>query len=56
MIDQGPKFAAWSNENLADFAASAYKKLQEQSDVIEHLRQDNKDLQRLLRECLKGSK
>jgi len=33
-----PNFAAWSNENLANFAADAYIRMQEQADQIERLR------------------
>jgi hypothetical protein len=35
-----PNFAAWSNENLANFAKDAYLKMQEQQDVIEALKND----------------
>lgn len=38
-----PNFAAWSIENLADFAAQAYRKMQEQNDRIEQLQADYKD-------------
>ena len=38
-----PNFAAWSNENLANFAADAYRKLQQQHDRIEQLQADYKD-------------
>lgn len=38
-----PNFAAWSNENLASFAAEAYAKMQEQQDYIEQLQNDLKD-------------
>jgi hypothetical protein len=38
-----PNFAAWSNENLAKFAAEAYLKMQEQQDYIMQLQGDFKD-------------
>jgi hypothetical protein len=38
-----PNFAAWSNENLAQFAADSYRKMQEQHDQIEQLQGDLKD-------------
>lgn len=38
-----PNFAAWSMENLADFASQAYRKMQEQNDRIEQLQADYKD-------------
>lgn len=37
-----PNFAAWSNENLAKFAADAYIRMQEQQEEIEHLKLDAK--------------
>jgi hypothetical protein len=38
-----PNFAAWSNENLAQFAYESYRKMQEQHDHIEQLQGDLKD-------------
>jgi len=38
-----PNFAAWSNENLAQFAQESYRKMQEQHDHIEQLQGDLKD-------------
>lgn len=38
-----PNFPAWSNENLAKFAAEAYRKMQQQQDQIEQLQGDFKD-------------
>lgn len=38
-----PNFATWTNENLAQFAAEAYKQMQHQQETIEQLRQDWKD-------------
>jgi hypothetical protein len=38
-----PNFAAWSNENLAQFAGEAYLKMQEQQDYIMQLPGDFKD-------------
>ena len=48
MNDQ-PNFAAWTNENLAKFAADAYKRLQEQQDALEQLRGDLKDAMKEIR-------
>ena len=45
-----PNFAAWSNENLAKFAADAYDKIKEQEEVIEHLRLDVKDAMKQVRQ------
>ena len=42
-MDDIPNFAAWSNENLAKFAAEAYLKMQEQQDYIMQLQGDFKD-------------
>lgn len=48
-MNQGPNFAAWSNENLANFAFEAYLRLQTQQDTIEQLRGDLKDAMQLVR-------
>jgi hypothetical protein len=37
-----PNFAAWSNENLANFAAEAYIRMQEMQEENEHLKLDAK--------------
>jgi len=37
-----PNFAAWSNENLANFAAEAYMRMQELQEENEHLKLDAK--------------
>ena len=37
-----PNFAAWSNKNLADFAAEAYIRMQEMQEENEHLKLDAK--------------
>jgi hypothetical protein len=37
-----PNFAAWSNENLANFAAEAYIRMQELQEENEHLKLDAK--------------
>jgi hypothetical protein len=42
-MDDIPNFAAWSNENLAQFAYESYRKMQEQHDHIEQLQGDLKD-------------
>lgn len=33
-----PTFATWSHENLVHFATEAYLKLQDQHELIQHLR------------------
>ena len=52
-----PNFAAWSNENLANFAAEAYVRMQEQEWAIEQCQRDLKDamveIRRLLWEASK---
>lgn len=42
-MDDIPNFAAWSNENLAQFAYESYRKMQQQNDRIEQLQADYKD-------------
>jgi len=42
-MNDTPNFAAWSNENLAQFAKEAYVRMQHQQETIEQLRQDWKD-------------
>ena len=37
-----PNFAAWSNQNLADFCAEAYIRMQEMQEENEHLKLDAK--------------
>jgi hypothetical protein len=37
-----PNFAAWSNENLANFARDSYIRMQEQQEAIEQLQGDFK--------------
>jgi hypothetical protein len=44
-----PNFAAWSNKNLANFAAEAYIKMKEQQETIEQAQQDFKDAMAQLR-------
>ena len=50
-----PNFAAWSSENLAQFAQDSYRKMQEQHDHIEQLQGDLKDAMVELRRLLKES-
>lgn len=50
-----PNFAAWSSENLAQFATESYRKMQEQHDHIEQLQGDLKDAMVELRRLLKES-
>ena len=35
-----PNFAAWSNENLANFAKDSYLRMQQQQEAIEALKND----------------
>jgi hypothetical protein len=44
-----PNFAAWSNENLANFAADAYLRMQEQQEALEQFRSDLRDAMNELR-------
>jgi len=44
-----PNFAAWSNENLANFAKDSYLRMQQQQDAIEQLQGDFKDAMAELR-------
>jgi len=44
-----PNFAAWSNENLANFAKDAYLRMQAQQNAIEQLQGDFKDAMAELR-------
>jgi hypothetical protein len=44
-----PNFAAWSNENLANFARDSYIRMQKQQEAIEQYRQDLKDAMKELR-------
>jgi hypothetical protein len=37
-----PNFAAWSNQNLANFATEAYIRMQELQEENEHLKLDAK--------------
>jgi len=39
MNDQ-PNFAAWSNQNLANFAKDSYLRMQQQQEAIEALKND----------------
>ena len=45
----GPKFAAWSHENLAKFADDAYWRMREQQDAMEESRRDLKDAMEIIR-------
>lgn len=44
-----PNFAAWSNENLAQFAKDSYVRMQEQQETIEQYRLDLKDAMKIIR-------
>ena len=43
-------FKTWSQESLADFARDAFKRINEQDETIDQLRQDLSDAMKLLRE------
>ena len=47
-----PNFAAWSNENLAKFAAEAYVRMQHQQETIEQYQWDLKDAMAQLRKAI----
>ena len=52
-----PNFAAWSNENLAKFAAEAYVRMQNQQEEIENLKLDAKAALEAARKAMvEGSK
>jgi hypothetical protein len=42
-------FKTWSQESLADFARDSFKRIQEQDEAIEQLRQDFADAMELVR-------
>lgn len=42
-MKDAPNFAAWSNENLANFAYDAYERMQAQQEAIMQLQGDFKD-------------
>ena len=50
-----PNFAAWSHENLAQFAVDAYRKMQQQQEQIEQLQGDFKDAMVELRKLTSAS-
>ncbi len=45
-----PNFAAWSNENLANFAKDAYVRMQQQDAALAQLRLDLKDAMKIARQ------
>jgi hypothetical protein len=52
-----PNFAAWSNQNLADFCTEAYIRMQEMQEENEHLKLDAKAaLEAARRAMVEGSK
>jgi len=48
-----PNFAAWSNENLANFCMDSYHRMQEQQEAIEQLQQNWKDAMQEIRRMIK---
>ena len=48
-----PNFAAWTNENLANFAKDSYVRMQVQQGAIEQLRQNWKDAMEEIRRLMK---
>jgi len=44
-----PNFAAWSNENLAQFAKDSYVRMQQQEEAIAHYKLDLKDAMKIIR-------
>ena len=52
-----PNFAAWSNQNLADFCTEAYMRMHEMQEENEHLKLDAKAaLEAARRAMVEGSK
>ena len=52
-----PNFAAWSNQNLADFCTEAYIRMQEMQEENEHLKLDAKAaLEAARRAMVEGAK
>jgi hypothetical protein len=49
-----PNFASWNTETLAKFATDAYKRMQQQQDAMEQLRNDLKTAAEQLRKLLTG--
>ena len=47
-----PNFAAWSNENLANFAAEAYVRMQEQEWALEEERRNTRAVLTMARKLL----
>jgi hypothetical protein len=47
-----PDFTKWPRDLIDHFAADAYRRMIRQEQSIEQLRNDNKDLSKLLREQL----
>lgn len=50
-----PNFAAWSNENLAKFAAESYIRMKEQQDALMLMQRGIKDAIENLNKALKES-
>jgi hypothetical protein len=53
-MDDLPNFAAWNTKNLADFCTEAYKRMQEQQEAMEHLRNDLRTAMENYRKLLTG--
>lgn len=45
-----PNFAAWSNENLANFAKDSYLQMKKQDEALQQLRLDLKDAMKVARQ------
>lgn len=45
-----PNFAAWSNENLANFAKDSYLQMKKQDEALQQLRLDLKDAMKAVRQ------
>jgi hypothetical protein len=50
-----PNFPAWKQENLAQFAIEAYRRMQQQQEQIEQLQGDFKDAMVELRKLTSAS-
>lgn len=49
-MKDAPNFAAWSLENLVNFATESYQRMIVQDEALEQLRLDLRDAMKLVRE------
>lgn len=55
-MDDLPNFAAWNAETLTKFATDAYKRMQQQQEAMEQMRNDLKTAMENYRKLLTGEK